>query len=1394
MKFFARALESVFDRLGDVTVRIRDKAREIDRKVQDSGYIDKLKEAEEKLDEYQNGIAATELKLADKEASVLTMIGAFNALGTAADPLETAADATVAPLNAILQGMNDTYAAINAEIAGFTSIFRLPRFQAMIDVSKSFAGINKSLDIISGPLQAVFKALSPVKPLLDAVGFIYSITVGPVVNWLLDKLGVTRLMDRVADAISGLLPDTRILDGLAANLDGMFGAIDDLLDLDGWTLQIDDLLDDFLDRIFPGIDDTADGIIRTGDGGADTLVGRDGVDDVLDARGGDDLVQGLGGNDLILGTAGNDTIFGGTGNDTLAMAGNLLDHVFIRPENGGPVVFIDLTGAQGSETAHDMEYYQFADVGFTHNQLVNNLFIANPGDASLAGTPGDDLLYARTTAIAIFGGIGDDRLAGSPQSDTLYGGAGDDIIVSGDGADLVYGGDGLDTWQLDVDNRSGNPLTQVDLVTGTSWDGYGRDTLAGIENVTVRDNRDSELFGDAGNNVLTAASGRDLIDGRGGNDVIYGGEGRNILIGGAGADTVYGGNDLDILVAGGIVIPGFGDSYFGGGGTFDTLIYSSDYQGYNVRPENRSSIGPQDPSGSVRIYGAEGRIERLSANGQTVLATDTAVGIERFIGSDLRDTLYGGRVDPGQDVWLDGGDGDDLIITHDARSVAGGAGDDRIVVRSANFAAGMRLGSIDGGGGTDTLDLRQVDLRWSMRLEGSIGTRLEGFLVDEVRELGAEQPVGLNSTLNRLFANMTGIEIAHLGNHDDEVNLMGRERLIVYGGDGDDRLNRLVSNDGSSSATLYGGAGDDSFNFQIEGEGYGGDGDDRFLVIASGDEHRFFGGNGDDVFDVRRMDGALNGGAGFDVIAFRGNPNLVSIMMIDLAAGTVLTPGDINGIEATITGFEHVLGDEVIRDQITGRNVDERLSGRGGNDSIMGNRGADEIYGGSGNDVLEGGSGDDTISGGLGNDIIDGGAGIDTVSYSNATPDGAGGALVAGAFGGVNVNLATNGASGAQGSDQLFSIENVIGSMGADSIVGDNRANVISGGAGDDTLIGGRGNDVLMLGFGTDLADGGSGSDTIAYDTGDATVLGGAGLDMLTFGSLDGRASVDLGTSSFSVTVALQVPVWRDDGTDDLRQFAGVWLTPRDVLETSAAFSNSLDDTTRALPAQGSPAADAFEIDFATVNALHGGVVSSIEMVTGGRRADTITGSGRAETLDGGVGNDRISGEGGNDSLVGDKGNDRLSGGRGNDTINGGTGRDTLSGSVGNDRLIGGADADVLSGGAGADVLIGGAGADLMSGGAGRDRFVLSSVADSGTSAATRDVIDDFISGEDLMVLSAVAPGGSFIGSAAFGNVAGQVRLTASGLLLIDTDGDGIRDMSVQMHGVAALTASDFLF
>lgn len=254
------------------------------------------------------------------------------------------------------------------------------------------------------------------------------------------------------------------------------------------------------------------------------------------------------------------------------------------------------------------------------------------------------------------------------------------------------------------------------------------------------------------------------------------------------------------------------------------------------------------------------------------------------------------------------------------------------------------------------------------------------------------------------------------------------------------------------------------------------------------------------------------------------------------------------------------------------------------------------------------------------------------------------------------------------------------------------------------------------------------------------------------------------------------------------------------------------------------------------------------QQVDGTAGGDTLNGTGRDDYLRGFDGADRLVGGRGNDVLDGGAGADRMSGGAGDDsyvvtagdritelpgdgydTVNtdlsytlgdelealvltgaadrNGTGNalaNRIVGNAGDNRLDGRAGDDTLIGGAGNDTLTGGTGRDTLAGGAGADRFAFNP-GDSAADAVNADTIVDFSRADrDRIVLSAIdsnADGAgdqafAFIGTAAFGNVAGQLRFEAAGadtMIYGDVNGDGAADFAIRLTGAHALAAADFI-
>ncbi len=365
-------------------------------------------------------------------------------------------------------------------------------------------------------------------------------------------------------------------------------------------------------------------------------------------------------------------------------------------------------------------------------------------------------------------------------------------------------------------------------------------------------------------------------------------------------------------------------------------------------------------------------------------------------------------------------------------------------------------------------------------------------------------------------------------------------------------------------------------------------------------------------------------------------------------------------------------------------------------ENAVGGTGHDQIFGNAVNNLLQGRDGNDTLEGFAGYDTLDGGQGRDAASWWNAP-------------GGVTVNLLTRQAFGAgsAGTDQLISIEDVLGSNFADNITGDNADNllhgyggndVLNGRLGNDIIHGGEGNDLIVVTGGTNWLYGEAGNDTIRPGLDPDAIDGGPGLDTVDYSLATARVVVDRpfggGIAGFA---------WGDTYTL-IERFVG------------SAFDDIIKGNATAETLEGGDGNDWLEGGFGN------------DRLIGGRGIDTLLGGAGADTLDGGDDYDgawftgsfvainlttgvhggaaagdvflRIEsflGTDGADSMMGNGDAHDFYGGAGNDTLDGGAGNDKLFGGLGDDVLYGGFGDDVLYGGGGNDEYWGGEGFDLVS-------------------------------------------------------------------------------------------------
>jgi Ca2+-binding RTX toxin-like protein len=1036
------------------------------------------------------------------------------------------------------------------------------------------------------------------------------------------------------------------------------------------------------------------GIGKGGDAEGDTLSGIENLigskfDDVLIGDGNVNVIDGGDGNDVITGGHNNDRMFGGAGNDTFLVewsyhgdrydGGSGIDTFSADiPVLGGYVQEIDL--ATGTNNWEDTFVSVENLIGGANNDKfwgtdTENSFWGRNGNDLLDGRGGDDKLYGEAGDDTILGGAGNDLLDGGIGNDNLQGGAGNDSLVGGAGADKLIGGEGIDT--VSYAASSAGVIVNLETGTGKGGDAEG-DTLSGIEN----------LIGSKFDDVLTGDGNINMIDGGDGNDIITGGHNNDNMFGGAGNDTFL------------VEWSYHGDHYDGG-------------------------IGIDTFSADVAVL--EAYTQEINLATGTNNWEDTFTSIENLIGGANNDKFWGTDTENsfwgrgGNDV-LDGRGGDDKLY--------GEAGDDTIIGGAGNDL-------LDGGIGNDTADYSassssvKVSLLTGLgfggdaegdkltAIENLIGSKFDDVLTGDVgsnilrasngndvlvgsgggdvMDGGADNDSADYSNSNAVVkVNLaTGIGLGGFAEGDKLIsieNVIGSKFEDILTGDASANILRAGNgNDvlvGSGGGDVMDGGNDtDTADYSnsnaavkvslVTGLGQGGfaEGDvlvsienltgSKFDDVLTGDAKNnvLNGGDGQDVLIGGAGSDVLNGGAGIDTADFS---TVTGCVTVNLTIGTATGCGpDIDKLIA----IENVIGTKY-------------------NDTITGDLNANSLFGGDGKDHFYGSGGGDKFFGGAGKDWID-------YRYSTIAVT-------------VNLNIGVGSGGQAQG-DTYVGIENMRGSAGNDTLIGDDAANVIYAGAGSDRISGGGGNDMIYTAGGYDIVDGGDGIDTLSYaDSWDKVIVnlatglgqyGSASRDtIINIENLVGSKFDDILTGDAGVNVLNGAA-----GKDILRGGAGndtlIGGAGADVLDggdgaDTANYAKSHTGVTLSLATGGTtnsdasqdgvqPAASTVDIcpdddlnngdgstfvdpSYTAINGVTdatGDTYTNVENVLGSAFNDIITGDAGVNRLNGGAGNDVLNGAGGNDYLLGDLGNDRLTGGDGADVFvfDGRFGNDTIT-------------------------------------------------------------------------------------------------------------------------------------
>ncbi len=874
---------------------------------------------------------------------------------------------------------------------------------------------------------------------------------------------------------------------------------------------------------------------------------------------------------------------------------------------------------------------------------------------------------------------------------------------------------------LDFDGvlyRLQNPLGET--IEGTSGNDTGGSQINGTAN-------DDTLSGLAGADTIDAGAGNDTVyghnhDGSGddnandrvygvaGNDTLYGGGGHDTLDGGAGSDHIYGGDGNDVLVDGYRETVASQNLLEGEAG--DDSYYIS----YAQIDSNSDveSVYIIDSSGSDSIRFRNGNSDDLGDDQKYLLSN---LSFKRLIDHDLIITA------------LNGNNATTITIA------------DQLSDLNNSTGLGIEIIRLWNGSSYYSLDLKDYLLNysgamvtWGTNAADVINGITIGSLNDDIRGFDGDDVIHGNAG-NDVIRGDGGNDTLY-GDEGNDTLDGGSGYSILYGGDGNDTL--------AGGGELYGEAGNDTLvgSSTIDVLS-GGDGDDNMQGGQNNDTYIFSSGT----------DSISEFGATADVDTLIMTENSLPEDYSYSISGSNLVITGASGTVTILNQFQsHQISQKIYRlekiqfsdgfyindyageasswvfDTNQSTSSDETINGNlvaadGGTDriymysgggSVSGGADSDFIYGNSGHDLMHGGSGNDFLQGGSGNDRIWGSTGTDTASFASASDS-------------VTVNLLAGTATG-EGNDELYGIENILGSNYNDTLTGDGNSNSIAGGLGNDTISSQGGADIITGDAGTDALHGGDGNDEYLYDVGDGqdTITDSSGTDQITFGAgiefsdltfaqvgddleitfagtvtdkititdfyvssdtieileFDDTSSYDLSNLLNSAPVAEDDAVSANYGTTPItgNVFADNGSgtdsdsdsDPLSVVETSVisaagvTVSLSSNGNFSYTPSEDMLGSDTFDY---TVSDGQGGTDVATVTITVISPGGAVTGTSGANTLNGTSSAETIIALAGNDTISAAAGNDVIYGGGGNDSISGGADNDTINGGAGTDTI-----------------------------------------------------------------------------------------------------------------------------
>jgi Ca2+-binding RTX toxin-like protein len=520
------------------------------------------------------------------------------------------------------------------------------------------------------------------------------------------------------------------------------------------------------------------------------------------------------------------------GSGNFVQEGASISFEITRPDDSeAETVYVSTTRNQGSQNENDYFFWLNVPVTFAVGELTKSITVVTKTDAlaenpetfglivqSNPSDPVDTYLQATTFTI-----IDDDAPGGGTAT------SGDDVVgfVAQAGTQTYDGGDGRDRAFVDFSATTAQVTYAAGATTRTIASTAGTVQLTNVEDLTISgssaaDNLyilsggDFAVFGNDGNDIISAYVGDDTLLGGNGDDTLSGGGGSDVLDGGAGNDRLTVGS----AAAGGAAVVTGGDGVdkldlyrpdltFGIDITLDetgsfTLADGTTVSDIEILDINTGS-GDDHVTFVPVAYGPGTEYAFKSGTGTDRMTVDFSAYVDSVQSSSSAGHVFFNA--PGVSVravfveayTIIGGGGDDGLFTYSGSDVmAGNGGNDLVYSEDGDD-------SLFGGDGNDTL-------------QGGLGADFvagdDGDDLIYIRELSAETVDGGAGT-DQLYIDIrdltSGVSLTWSGS---DVALTGGttsieiEKLYLHLGSGDD----TIALDGVSSAghTIFAGSGQDT--------------------------------------------------------------------------------------------------------------------------------------------------------------------------------------------------------------------------------------------------------------------------------------------------------------------------------------------------------------------------------------------------------------------------------------------------------------------------------------------------------------------------------------------------------------------------------------------------------